>query len=262
MPPARGMNLSTTHALVRLPSRSLAACELVHLPRQEIDFARATSQHRSYVAALASAGVTVTTLPKIPNLPDAVFLEDVVLILDEVAILCRPGAASRLAEVELIKPKIIGLRPTLEIRAPGTLEGGDVLRVGHMLFVGRSTRTNREGIQQLRQCVAPFGYAVKEVPVTGCLHLKTGVTSPTEGVLLANPGWIDVTDFGRYEILRVPAAEPWGANTLPLNGRVLVAASAPRTADLLTARSLDVHRVDISELQKAEAGLTCLSVIY
>lgn len=256
------MNFPTTRALVRLPSRSLAACELVHLPRQHIDLALATRQHRNYVAALEAAGVTVATLPELPDLPDAVFLEDVVLLLDEVAVLCRPGATSRLAEVAPIKPEIDRLRPTLAIQSPGTLEGGDILRLGHTLFVGASARTNREGVRQLRELVAPFGYAVKEVAVTGCLHLKTGVTSLGEGVLIANPGWIDGTAFGKFEILAVPAAEPWGANTLPINGRVLVAASAPRTAALLAARGLEAQAVDISELQKAEAGLTCLSVIY
>lgn len=251
------------HALTRSVSRSLAACELLHLPRQQIDPALATRQHAGYVAALEAAGVPVTVLPEVPEHPDAVFVEDPAVVLDELVIVGRPGARSREAEAALLRPALARIRSRIvTIAAPGTLEGGDVLRHGRTLFVGRSSRTNAEGIRQLRDQAAPLGYEVREVAVTGCLHLKTAATSPAPGLLLANRGWIDLAPFADFEIVSVPVEEPWGANCLPLPGTVLVTASAPRTTDLLAARGLTVRVVNISELQKAEAGLTCLSVIY
>lgn len=251
-----------THGFVREVSRSLARCELTHVARGEFDIAEARRQHAAYVAALTAAGVKVNVLPEVADLPDSTFVEDPVVLLDEVAIVARPGAASRRAEVEAMRREIAPLRPLVAIEAPGTLEGGDVLRVGRVLYVGRSSRTNRAGIEQLAGSVAAHGYRVVPVEVAGCLHLKTGATSPGEGLLLANPDWVDVCAFADLEILPVPKTEPWGANTLPVNGRVLAAQSSPATADLLEARGLDVVRLDVSELQKAEAGLTCLSVLY
>jgi dimethylargininase len=255
-------HLPASRALVRKISRSLAACELVHLPRQAFDLPRAARQHEGYVRALEAAGVQVTVWPEEPALADSCFVEDPLLMLDEVAILCRLGAASRERESEIMAPEIKQFRPVLRIEAPGTLEGGDVLRIGKTLFTGLSRRTNREGLEQLRRLTAPFGYEVSAVEVKGCLHLKTGATSPGRGLLLANPAWVALAPFRHLEILPVPTEEPWGANTLPVNDRVLVAASAPHTAGLLRARGLRVQVVDVSELQKAEAGLTCLSVLF
>ena len=251
-----------TLAFVRKVSRSLAACELRHLPRQIIDLPRAVRQHGDYVRALAAAGVNVTVLPEEPALADSAFVEDPLLVLDEIAILGRSGAASREREAELIAPEIGRFRSLVRIEAPGTLEGGDVLRIGKTLFTGLSSRTNREGLEQLRRLTAPLGYEVSPVEVKGCLHLKTGATMPGPGLLLANPAWIELSPFRHLEILPVPADEPWGANTLPVNDRVLAAASAPQAAGLLRARGLKVQVVDVSELQKAEAGLTCLSVLF
>lgn len=255
------MSSRFTHALLRPPSRSLERCELLHLPRTAFDFAKAWAQHEGYGRALVAAGVAVTLLPEAPELPDAVFVEDTAVVLDECAILCRPGVESRRAEVELIRAALARHRPVVEIRDPGTLEGGDVLAIGRTLFVGRSTRTNAEGIAQLRGCIAPHGYTVREVTVHGSLHLKTAVTFPAEGMVVMNPAWIDAGVFAAFDVIPVPAEEPWGANTLAVNGRVIVAASAPLTAELLRRRGCNVHAVEISELQKAEAGVTCLSVL-
>jgi dimethylargininase len=248
--------------LVRAVSRSLADCELLHVPRQTFDLDVARRQHATYVAELRAAGAAVIVLPEEPDLPDATFVEDTVIVLDEVAVLCRLGRASRQLETERIKREIASVRPVHRIVTPGTVEGGDVLRIGRTLYVGLSSRTNEEGIRQLRQIVSPFGYAVTVVNITKCLHLKTGVTSPAEGMLFVNAEWIDARPFQGLEIVKVPAAEPWGANTLAINGTVLVADSSPRTADLLESKGLNVRRLGISELQKAEAGLTCLSVLF
>lgn len=251
-----------THGFVRKVSRSLGGCELLHVPRQMFDVEKAAQQHAAYIAALETAGVAVTVLPEEPDLPDATFVEDPVIVLDEIAVICRLGAASREPEAERMAREVARIRPVHRIVAPGAIEGGDVLRIGKTLFVGASTRTNKEGRQQLAKIVAPFGYKVIEVSVSGCLHLKTGATAPAEGELILNPHWIAPSPFRHFEILNVPTEEPWGANTLAVNGTVLAADTSPRTADLLESRGLRVHRLGISELQKAEAGLTCLSVLF
>lgn len=235
---------------------------MLHVPRQEFNIETATRQHAAYIAALAAAGVIVTVLPEEPELPDSTFVEDAVIMLDEAAVICRLATASRAPEAERIEHEIARFRPIYRIVGPGTIEGGDVLRIGKTIYVGISGRTNKEGIRQLDKIVRRYGYQVVEVSVTGCLHLKTGVTSPAEDVLIANADWIDLSPFGCFEILRVPVTEPWGANTLAINGEVLVAESSPLTADLLEAKGLRVKRLGISEFQKAEAGLTCLSVLY
>jgi dimethylargininase len=195
-------------------------------------------------------------------LPDATFVEDAVVMLDEVAVLGRLGMPSRQPEADRIEQEIAKVRPIRRIIEPGTLEGGDVLRIGQTLYVGLSSRTNGEGIRQFRDVVSPFGYTVSVVNVRQCLHLKTGATSPAQGTLVINSEWIDATAFRDLEILSVAEAEPWGANTLAVNGTVLIARTSPRTAELLEAKGLKVQCLDISELQKAEAGLTCLSVLF
>jgi dimethylargininase len=258
---ATGMT-AITHGLVRKVSRSLGDCELAYLPRAKFDLDLAIQQHYRYTEILRQAGVEVAVLPEEPDLPDATFVEDTVVILDELAILCRPGVKSREAEIEKIQTAVGAIRAIHRITAPGTLEGGDVLRVGRTFYVGCSRRTNAEGIQQLDELVSPFGYRVESAHIRRCLHLKSAVTSPAEGMLLVNPEWIDCAPLRGFELLRVLAGEPWGANTLNVNDSVLVPASVPRTADLLESRGLRVCRLDISELQKAEAGLTCLSVLF
>jgi dimethylargininase len=250
-----------TNGLVRRVSHSLEKCELRHLPRQPFDAELAAQQHAAYVRGLEDAGVRVTVLPEEPDLPDSTFVEDMVVMLDDVAIVGRPGVASREPEVELMAQVVAGLRPVRRIVPPATVEGGDVLRVGKTLFVGRSSRTNAAGIGQLEEIVGPSGYRIIPVRVEQCLHLKTGVTSPADRVLIVNRNWIDVSAFRDFEILEVPATEPWGANTLAVNDIVFAAQSSPQTARLLESKGLRVQCLDISELQKAEAGLTCLSVL-
>lgn len=252
----------TTHGLVRSVSRSLDRCELQHVSRQPFDLKAARQQHADYVTALEGAGAAVTVLPEEPGLPDATFVEDTVVLLDEVAVLCRLGRTSRQPESERMERAVAKLRPVRRIVAPGTLEGGDVLRIGRELYVGHSSRTNAEGIRQLQEIVFPLGYSVLVVPVIECLHLKTGATSPAPGLVLLNPGWIDAGPFAEFEVVRVPDMEPWAANTMAVNGTVFVASTSPRTADLLASRGLRVVQLEISELQKAEAGLTCLSVLF
>ena len=219
---------AATNGLVRRVSRSLADCELMYLPRAKFDLDLAIRQHQRYTETLRQAEVQVTVLPEEPDMPDATFVEDTVVVLDELAILCRPGVESRRLEIERIQPAIGAIRVTQCIVAPGTLEGGDVLRIGRTLYIGESLRTNAEGIRQFEEIVTRFGYLVEIVCLHDCLHLKSAVTSPADGVLLVNPEWIDCTPLRGFELLRVPAGEPWGANTLNVNGSVLVPASVPR----------------------------------
>ena len=251
-----------THALVRRVSPSLADCALTYLARRPIELERAVHQHQVYVSALERAGLHVTVLPAQPSLPDAAFVEDMAVILDEFIIAGRSGSTNRRKEADSLLPLLNGIRPVELILPPGILEGGDLLVVGKTIFAGLSSRTNEEGVRQLERMATPHGYRVAWIPVRGCLHLKTAITRVGQDIVLANPRWIDLLPFVEFEILNVPDSEPWGANTLLVNGTLLVTNSAPRTAELLESRGCQLSVVDISELQKAEAGLTCLSLLY
>jgi dimethylargininase len=249
-------------ALTRPPTSALACCELTHLERVPIDIALARAQHRAYEDLLAILGARVISLPEQPELPDAVFVEDTAVVLDEIAVLARPGAGSRLAEVDTVAPVLASYRELRCIEAPGTLDGGDVLRVGRVLYVGMSTRTNDAGIRQLARLVEPLGYRVCPVAVKGCLHLKSACSHVGDSVVLVNGNWIDAGAFREVELLTVHAAEPSGANAVLVQDAVLIASDAPRTADRVRNRGRRVVTVDLSELRKAEAGGTCMSLIF
>ncbi len=251
-------------ALVREPSASLAACELSFLERSPIDLVRARVQHRTYCAALGEAGAQVTVLPALDDLPDAVFVEDTAVVVDEVAIVAAPGAASRAAESDAIVAALSALRPVRRLGVAGaTLEGGDVLRMGRTLYVGRSRRTNDAGIAALRTLLEPLGYRVTPVPVHACLHLKTACSAAGERTVLLNPSWIDGEVFRRdgLEVISVATDEPWAANVLRIGKTLLTSAGHPSTRARLRAAGLEAVEVDIGELRKAEAGLTCLSIL-
>jgi dimethylargininase len=249
-------------AITRPPTSALARCELTHLGRVPIDIARARAQHRAYEDLLAILRARVISLPEDSDLPDAVFVEDTAVVLDEIAVLARSGASSRLAEVDTIEPVLAAYRPLRRIEAPGTLDGGDVLRVERVLYVGRSTRTNEAGVKQLAQLVTPFGYQVRAVPVAGCLHLKSACSHLGDSVVLVNGNWIDTGVFTEVELLEIDAAEPAAANAVLVEDAILMASDVPRTADLVRNRGRRVVTVDLSELRKAEAGGTCMSLIF
>lgn len=247
-------------ALTRAVSPAIAACELTFLERTAIDYDRAAAQHRNYEACLRDLGVRVISLPALPNLADSVFVEDPALVLDEVAVIARPGAASRRAETERLAEALAPFRPLWRIEVPGTLEGGDVIRAGRALFVGRSERTNREGIAQLTAIAEPLGYTVTPVDVRGCLHLKSGCCYAGRGAMLVNREWVDARAFRDYRMLDV--VEEWAADVLPIGTVVLMPAGFPGTAALLDREGFTVRTVDVSELQKAEAGVTCMSLLF
>jgi dimethylargininase len=251
-------------AIVRTPASSLIdACELTFIERTTMNMSMLEAQHLAYRQALAQAGAQVITLEAISDLPDSVFVEDTAVVLDELAVLTRPGSDSRLPEPAHLEPVIAPRRKLERIQAPGTLEGGDVLRVGRTLFVGRSVRTNNEGIAQLERSVRPFGYTVIPVNVTGSLHLKTACTCLDANTLLFNPEWVDAAPFQGFERIPVVSGEVFAANVLPVGSSLLVNAAYPKTLELIRQRSkLSVLPVDISEFGKAEAGLTCMSLIF
>lgn len=249
-------------AIVRPPSPALSRCALTYLERQPIDFERALAQHAAYVDALKRLGIDVQVLPPEPDLPDAVFVEDTAVVVDECAVITRPGIDSRRAEVESVASALEAHRPIARIDAPGTIEGGDVLRIGRTFFVGQTPRTNAEGTRQFATVLEPHGYEVIPVTPTGCLHLKSAVTYIGDETVLVNPQWIDVDIFSRWQCVPVAPEEPYGANALLAHSTVHVAASAPRTRRKLEALGFAVEPLDTSEFEKAEAALTCLSLIF
>jgi dimethylargininase len=249
-------------ALTREPARSLDACELTYREREPIDARVAATQHRAYREALKACGAEVVTLPPIDELPDSVFVEDTVVMLDELAVLTRPGVESRRAEVRAVETEVERLRPIARVGPPATLEGGDVLRLGRTLYVGLSPRTNAEGAAALRRLAAPHGYEVLTVELRDCLHLKTGCSGLDEGTVLVNPDWVDAAVFRGREVVAVDASEPWAANVLCVGGPVCVSSAFPRTAEMLAARGYDVRAVEVSEFAKAEGGMTCMSLLF
>jgi dimethylargininase len=249
-------------ALTRAVSRSLASCELTWLDRREIDIELAIEQHKQYERSLASMGVRVISLPEQPDMPDAVFVEDPLVVVDEAAIVTRMGSLSRRAESDSLAEAISAYRPVRHLVDPATLEGGDVMRIGRDVFVGLSSRTNAAGLEQLANELEPFGYRVLPVEVRGCLHLKSACCSIGGGEILANTAWVDPAPLRRYTIVEVAADEPGAANILRIGDTVLMPSSFPHTREIVRSQGLKILTVDISEMMKAEAAITCSSVIF
>jgi len=249
-------------AVTRAVSPSLSQCELSFIPRQPIDLVKAQYQHHAYEKLLADLGARVISLPAEPDLPDSMFVEDPALVLDELAVIFPLGAESRRREVPSLAAALQTFRELQHVQLPGFLEGGDILRLGRKLFVGLTARSNADGIAQLSAIVAPYGYQVVGVPVPGCLHLKSAVTALDEHTLLANRAWFDSSFFPGYDWLDVDPTEPHAGNALTLSGTVIFPASFPSTRARIEAGGFTVALLDISELQKAESGLTCSSLIF
>ncbi len=249
-------------ALTREVSPAIARCELVHLDRRPIDVDLARAQHRAYEAALREAGCEVRTLPADPELPDSVFVEDTAVVLDEVAVITRPGAASRRPETGAVAAALAPYRPIVTITAPGTVDGGDVLRVGRAIYVGDTARTNRAGVDQLAAALAPHGYQVSAVAVHGCLHLKSAATLVAPDTVLCNPRWVDPATFAGVRVVDVADGEAGAANGLSVGERLIYPSNFPRTATRLAAQGLTLLLLNVSELQKAEGAVTCCSVVF
>ena len=253
--------LSMPIALTRPVPHSIERCELTHLERSPIDAARAMRQHREYEQALVSIGYRIERLEETPELPDSVFVEDTAIVLDEVAVITRPGAESRRLETLSVAVVLDRYRPIEMLTAPALLDGGDVMRLGNRLFVGLSTRTNEEGARQLARFVQPFGYTVRCLWVRGCLHLKSAVTPLDENRVLHNPDWVEASGFDGVEAFTIDPSEPQAANVLAVGSAAIVAAEHVRTQELISNAGFRVIPVDVSELAKAEAGVTCCSLL-
>jgi dimethylargininase len=249
-------------AITRAVSPAIVNCELSFIDRQPIDLARAQEQHHAYENLLEKLGARIISLPAEPDLPDSMFVEDPAIVLDELAVILPLGTETRRREAPSLAQALAKFRKLETISLPGTLEGGDVLRIGRKLFVGLTKRSNAEGIRQLAAILASHNYEVIAVSVTGCLHLKSAVTHLGRNTLLANRPWFDATPLAGYEWIDVDPAEPHAANALALAGAVIFPASFPRTRARIEARGFHVTPLDISELQKAESGLTCSSLLF
>lgn len=248
-----------TTALVRRPSPKLADGLVTHIARRPLDVGLAERQWQGYIDALTASGWRIIDVPPADDCPDSVFVEDTVVVFGEFAVITRPGAPSRQAEVAAIPDVLSALQlEPARIEAPGTLDGGDVLKVGSDVYVGLGGRTNADGIRQLRALTEPRGYTVIGVPVSKVLHLKSAVTALPDGTVIGCEPLVDDTRiFPRFR----PMPEESGAHVVVLDEqRVLMAADCPDSARLIEGLGYDVVAVDIGEFEKLEGCVTCLSV--
>lgn len=250
-------------AVTRGVSPSMADCELTFSPRVPIDIEGARTQHRAYEECLERLGCRVIQLASDPRLPDSVFIEDTAVVLNEIAIMAHSGARSRRAETKAVSQEIARHRKVTRIKPPATLDGGDVLVVGRSVFVGLSRRTNQAGLKQMDSLLTPLGYRVTGVPVLGALHLKSAVTQVADRTLLVNRNWTDASVFERTaDLIDVAPGEPHAANALLVGDVVVYPAAHPQTRHRLDERGIKVMCLDISDLAKAEGGVTCCSLIF
>jgi dimethylargininase len=248
-------------ALTRSVPSSIVDCELTHVEREPIDLKRAAEEHSLYEKTLISLGCEIRRLPSLPDMPDSVFVEDTAVVLPELAIIARPGAESRRLEVPSVADALQLHRPLAFIESPATLDGGDVMRVGSTIYVGESSRTNTEGIRQLRALTSAYGYVVRPIRVSGCLHLKSAVTQVAEDVVLVNSSWVDTSSFESLHRIDVHPEEPFAANALLIGETIIYPERCDETRRRLENNRIDVRSIEMSELHKAEGGVTCCSIL-
>jgi dimethylargininase len=249
-------------ALTHKVSPRIAECALTFIDRSPIDFQLAVRQHEDYCAALSRLGVIVTELSGNESYPDACFVEDTAIVVDELAVICSMGVASRRGETKLIERELSRYREIAHIALPATIEGGDVLQTGKKILVGQSSRTNLQGIAELGRILEPFGYQVIPVQTKGSLHFKSACTAINDETLFVNPDWIELDALKEFHQIYTPTEEPWSANILRFGETICVQAGFPIAAALVKRVADNVEILDISELRKAEAGLTCSSILF
>jgi dimethylargininase len=249
-------------AITRQVSPAINQCELTHIAREPIDYERACVQHRQYEEALRSLGLNVISLEADPELPDSVFVEDVALVVDECAIMLNPGASSRRPEVAPVEQALAPYRDIFRVRPPGTVDGGDILRVGKTIYVGLSSRSTEDAIEQIEAILEPRGYKVQAVSVTGCLHLKSAVTQVSEDSLLINPEWVSKENFPGLQFIEADTSEPYAANAVLVDGRIIYPSAFPITRAKLERAGIDMLIVAADELAKAVGAVTCCSLIF
>jgi dimethylargininase len=250
-----------TIAITREVSPRLAECEITHIERAPIDLGTARAQHREYVQALKTLGCDVIELPAESDLPDSVFVEDTAFILPELAVITRPGADSRKPETESMLQALTPLIKNIRLREPATLDGGDVLVLGKNIYIGLSTRSNQQAVDQLNQLLGEYGYTVTGVQMHDCLHLKSAVTRVDDHTLLINPRWVDTHHFEAFHWIEIDPSEPFAANCLPIGDFVIFPTAFSKTGAKLEESGFHVVSVDVSELAKAEGAVTCCSLI-
>ena len=250
-----------TVAITREVSSRFNECEVTHIDRTPIDVKAARAEHHEYISALKQLGCKVIELPEEPDLPDSVFVEDTAFILDEVAVITRPGADSRKPETESITQALAPYRPLVHITEPATVDGGDVLVLGKNIHIGISTRSNDAAIRQTQELLKSYGYKVTGVEMHDCLHLKTAVTRVDEKTLLINPKWVDTFHFKEFDWIEVDPSEPYAANCLPIGKAVIFPAAFPKTRKKLEQKGFKIVSVNVAELAKAEGAVTCCSLI-
>ncbi len=238
----------------------LAACELTHHQREAIDVERAREQHAALASVLRELGCRVQVLPPLEGHADAPFLEDTALLLDRMAVIARPGAASRVGEVASIEAVLGEEFELAYLPEEARLEGGDVMRVGDTLFVGQSSRTNHPGLKALAHLIWRDGLIVKAVEVDACLHMQTAVCDLGEARVLVNPRWVESRRLRQLDRIEVDPREPFGANVLRVGRTIVASAAAPYTNDKLAKAGYELRVVELDEFHKAEAGVTCLTL--
>jgi dimethylargininase len=249
-------------AITRGVSPNIERCELTHLEPEAINIDVAEEQHGRYEKCLAKLGCDVQSLPSEPDLPDSVFVEDTAVVVEELALLTRPGAESRRREIPSIAEVLSQYRHLAHIVEPGTVDGGDVLVLDRNVFIGLSGRTNEEGVRQVRAVLEPVGYAVTAVPIRACLHLKSAVGRVAPDTLLINRSWVDGTAFRDVKFIDVDPVEPRAAGALLIADTVVYPARFKRTLGRLDRAGIRTVTVELSELAKAEAGVTCCSLVF
>lgn len=256
------MASSNLVAVTNVPSPLLYLGVRTFADEAAVDYAIALRQHEAYRSALERCGCRVISLEVNRDHPDSVFVEDTALVLDEVAIMMSPGAASRRDEPRGIEPTLREYRTVVCVEPPATIDGGDVVREGKQLYAGESQRTNEAGISALAALSRTHGYEVTSIPVFGCLHLKSACSALPDGRFLVNADWIDVSPLPRDRLVQVPDSEPWAGDVLVIGERIIVSDAFPETIALLEGQGWEVVPVGVSEFAKVEGGVTCLSLVF
>ena len=249
-------------AITRQVSPAINQCELTHIEREPINYERARAQHKQYEDALRTLGLEVISLDAEANLPDSVFVEDTALVINECAIMLNPGATSRRPEVDSIEKVLTPYREIFHIQPPATIDGGDILTVGRTVYVGITSRSTEDAIEQMKAILEPRNYEVRAVRVTGCLHLKSAVTQVGEDTLLINPKWVSKDDFPGMKFIEIDSSEPYAANAVLVDETIIYPSSFPKTQAKLGAAGIRMINVDADELAKAEGAVTCCSLIF
>ena len=249
-------------AITRGVPQSFQACQITHIERSPIDVTLAQEQHAAYIVILADLGCQIVDLPADDALPDCVFIEDTAVVFDEVAVATVPGTPSRRDEVDPVAGALANHRNVVFLSGDATLDGGDVLVMGKDVYVGVGQRSQASAVFELHGQLENWDYTVHPVQFSACLHLKTAATRLRDDLVLINPAWVDPTAFGGRRVLEVDPEEPFAGNVLAIGHDVIMPKSFPKTADRIRREGLTTKLIDISELQKAEGGVTCCSLVF